>query len=123
MRCRRCWLFPAVWALFMPALSMGVLSAAANPKQAEKSFKEGLRLEQASQWKEAEAAYSEAIQADPDSAAYYFHRARVRFFAGDYPQALEDAESATRLDPKDGVSFKLLGDLRRPGEKSAQSGS
>ncbi|MFZ0337138.1 MAG: hypothetical protein WAL45_03840, partial [Terracidiphilus sp.] len=92
----------------MPALSMGVLSAA-NLKQAEKSFKEGLRLEQASQWKEAEGSFSEAIQADPNSAAYYFHRARVRFFAGDYPQALEDAGSATRLDSKDGVSFKLLG--------------
>ncbi len=89
---------------------MGVLSAA-NPKQAEKSFKEGLRLEEANQWKEAEAAYSEAIQGDPNSAAYYFHRARVRYFAGDYPHALEDAGSATRLEPKNGDAFQLLGDI------------
>ena len=59
--CRLCLL-----AVF--ALSTGM---AVNPKQAEKSFKEGLRLEEANQWKEAEAAYSEAILADPSSAAYY----------------------------------------------------
>jgi tetratricopeptide (TPR) repeat protein len=57
------------------------------------------------------AAYSEAIQDDPNIAAYYFHRARVRYFAGDYPHALEDAGSATRLDPNNGEAFELLGDI------------
>src|ERR1700727_984280 len=107
MRCR---LFPAVFVLFMAALSMGAFSAS-NPKQAEKSFKEGLRLEEASQWKEAEAAFSEAILADPNGAAYYFHRARVRFYTGDYSHALDDAGSATRLEPNNGEAFRLLGDI------------
>ncbi len=109
-RMRRC----RLWCLTLVALSLGAPPAglaAVNPKLAEKSFREGLRLEEANQWKEAEAAYSEAILADPNGAAYYFHRARVRFFAGDYPQALEDAGSATRLEPKNGDAFLLLADI------------
>src|SRR5271163_4998026 len=98
-------LYRAVF-LLTPTLSMGVLSAA-NVKQAEKSFKEGLRLEEANQWKEAEAAYSQAIQDDSGSAAYYFHRARVRFFSVDYPHALEDLSAATRLEPRNGDAFQL----------------
>ena len=107
LRCR-------LWCLTVVALSLGAPPAglaAVNPKQAEKSFKEGLRLEEANQWKEAEAAYSEAILADPSGAAYYLHRARVRFYTGDYPQALEDAGSATRLEPKNGDAFLLLADI------------
>src|SRR5665213_540586 len=101
MRCCHSW-FLAVLALAVGAPSAGW---AANPKQAEKSFKEGLRLEEASQWKEAEAAFSDAILNDPNGAAYYVHRARVRYFAADYPHALEDAGSATRLDPNNGAAI------------------
>ena len=50
-------------------------------------------------------------QTDPNNAVYYFHRARVRFFTGDYAHALEDAGSATALEPKNGEAFLLLGDL------------
>src|SRR5277367_5643952 len=99
---RRC----RLWFLAVLALSPGLAS---NPKQAEKSYKEGLRLEEANQWKEAEAAFSEAILADSSGATYYFHRARVRYFTGDYPHALEDASSATRLEPKNGEAFLLMG--------------
>src|ERR1700722_12757943 len=99
-----------LWFLAILALSTGVLSAA-NPKQAEKSFKDGLRLEEANQWKEAEAAFTEAIQADPNGAAYFFHRARVRFFEGDAPHALEDLGVATRLQPNNGEAYQLLGDI------------
>src|ERR1700684_3029658 len=93
-----------LWFLVILALSPGVSPAGppSNPKKAEKSFKEGLRLEEANQWKEAEAAFSEAILADPNSAAYFIHRGRVRSFTGDYPHALEDAGAATRLEPNNG---------------------
>src|ERR1700679_1849186 len=96
------------WFLTVVALSAAF---AANPKQAEKSFKEGLRLEAANQWKEAEAAFSEAIQADPNSAASYIHRGRVRFFTADYPHALQDAGAAKRLEPNNGEASLLLGDI------------
>src|ERR1700722_13984626 len=102
---RGCRLFFAVLALATSILS------AANSKQADKSFKDGLRLEEANQWKEAESAYSDAIQSDPDSAAYYFHRARVRYFDFDYAHALDDIKSATRLEPNNGEAFQLLGDI------------
>src|SRR5580704_16696606 len=95
------------WFLTVLAVAAGF---AANPK-AEKSFKEGLRLEEANQWKEAEAAFSEAILADPNSAASYIHRGRVRFFASDYPHALEDAGGAARLEPNSGEAFLLLGNI------------
>src|SRR5579863_1476431 len=102
-----------LWFLVILALSAGASPAGppSNPKQAEKSFKEGLRLEEANQWKEAETAYSEAIQNDPNSAAAYFHRARVRYFSGDYLHAVEDAGAATRIEPNNGEVFQLLGDL------------
>ncbi len=84
---------------------------ATDPKQAEKPFKDGLRFEQDSQWKEAEAAYSEAIQLNPSSVLYHLHRARVRFSSSDYSHALEDATAATRLEPTNGEAFQLLGDI------------
>ncbi|MGD0131494.1 MAG: hypothetical protein ABSE57_05575, partial [Bryobacteraceae bacterium] len=63
------------------ALLWGAPSAvlAANPK-AEKSYQDGLRLEEANQWKEAEAAFSAAIAADQNNAVYYYRRAHVRYF-------------------------------------------
>ncbi len=84
---------------------------AADSKQAEKPFKDGLRYEQNSQWKEAEASYSEAIHLNPDSALYYLHRARVRASNGDAPHALEDATSASQLEPTNGEAFELLGNI------------
>ena len=87
---------------------------AADPKQAEKPFKDGLRYEQNSQWKEAEAAYSEAIQLNPSSGLYYLHRARVRSSSGDSRHALEDASAASRLEPNNGEAFQLLGNIDVP---------
>src|ERR1700685_102793 len=84
---------------------------ASDPKQAEKPFKDGLRYEQNNQWKEAEAAYSEAIQLNPSSALYYLHRARFRSSNGDAPRALEDATEASRLEPKNGEASQLLGNI------------
>src|SRR5271156_1339920 len=94
---------------------------ASDPKQAEKPFKDGLRYEQNSQWKEAEAAFSEAIQLNPDSALYFLHRARVRFSNGDYPHALEDATAATRLEPSNGEAFQLLGNIDVQQKNSGQA--
>ncbi len=53
---------PLVVSLSMVSLVLaGVALAASDPKEAEKPYKDGLRFEQDSQWKEAEAAYSQAI--------------------------------------------------------------
>src|SRR5579862_5243530 len=86
-----------------------LVGLAADPKLAEKPFKDGLRFEQDKQWKEAEAAFSEAIQLNPSGALYYLHRAHVRFTTGDYPHALEDAGTTVRLDPGNGEAYQLLG--------------
>lgn len=92
-------------------LALPLALLASNPKLAEKSYKEGLKLEEASQWKEADAAYTQAIQEQPTVADYFVHRARVRLYVGDFQHALEDAGSATRLDAKDAEAFRLLGDI------------
>src|SRR5712691_9456975 len=85
---------------------------ASNPK-AQKAFKDGLRYESITQWKEAEKAYSEAIQNDPADAPSYHHRAKVRYALGDFPHALEDADAFLKMQPASADGYQLRGDIHR----------
>src|SRR5258708_20024358 len=87
--------------------------SASNPK-AQKAFKDGLRYEAISQWKEAEKAYSEAILSDPADAPSYQHRAKVRFALTDYQHALEDADAFLKMQPGTVDGYQLRGDIQRP---------
>ncbi len=107
MRSRRL-LFVVLANVFLASLAT---AAASDPKLAEKPYKDGLRFEQDGQWKEAEAAYSQAIELNPDSALYHLRRARVRLSVGDAAHALDDATAATHLDPNNGEAFQLLGNI------------
>src|SRR5689334_4376208 len=84
---------------------------AADPKLAQKSFQEGLRFEEGSQWKKAETAFTSAIQADPGQLTYFLHRAHARIQLADYAHALEDAGAAMRLNPGSAEAFQLRGDI------------
>lgn len=53
---------------------------------------------QAGQLGQAEQAYLQAIEADPEQADYYTQLARVQVFAGDYQQAVNNASNALILD-------------------------
>ncbi len=81
-------------------VSLACLSCllASNPA-AQKAFKDGLREEAAGQWKEAEKAYTLAIQHDGADATFYQHRAKVRSRSGGQQHALEDCTQALRLLP------------------------
>ena len=54
----------------------------------------------AGNYREAIALYTQAIEADPNTPAYYTNRAACRMMLLDYAKAVEDAKSATELDSK-----------------------
>src|SRR5208282_448447 len=97
--------------LLLP-LALVSTSLASNPT-AQKAFREGLRYEAAGQWKEAEKAYTQAIQNDTGDASFYQHRAKVRSLEGDQPHALEDSTRAIRLLPGEAQGYQVRGDVYR----------
>src|SRR3984893_319829 len=103
---RNCCLLPVL------CFACAAVLPAANPK-AQKAFREGLRFEAASQWKEAEQAYSDAIQNDPEDPLSYQHRAKVRYALADYRHALEDADRVVRFEPGSAEAYQLRGDAYR----------
>src|ERR1035441_296070 len=94
------------------SLALAGSSLASNPT-AQKAFREGLRYEAAGQWKEAEKAYTQAIQNDAGDASFYQHRAKVRSLEGDQQHALEDCTQAIGLSPGDAQSYQVRGDVYR----------
>src|ERR1700722_2441000 len=93
-------------------VSLACLSSllASNPA-AQKAFKEGLRQETAGHWKEAETAYTLAIQQDAGDGSFYQHRAKVRSRAGEQQLALQDCEKALGLLPGDAEIFETRGNV------------
>src|ERR1700722_7260750 len=91
-------------------VSLACLSSllASNPA-AQKAFKEGLREETAGHWKEAEKAYTLAIQQDGGDGSFYQHGAKVRSRAGDQQRALEDCGKALRLLPDNAEVYATRG--------------
>src|SRR5579864_3294175 len=89
-------------------LSLALVSSAlaSNPKS-QKAFREGLRHEGAGQWKDAEKAYSQAIQNDPSDVSFYRHRGKIRSLLGDPQHALEDWNEVIRLLPGDAAAYQL----------------
>ena len=94
------------------SLALAWSSPASNPT-AQKAFREGLRQEAAGRWKEAEQAYTQAIQNDAGDASFYQHRAKVRSLEGDQQHALEDCTRAIRLLPGDAPGYQVRGDVYR----------
>lgn len=58
---------------------------------------------------QAEAAYRQAIQADPEEIDYYIQLARVQVFAGDYEKAVSNASNAVMLDSNSAMANAVLG--------------
>ncbi len=84
---------------------------ASDPKQAEKSFKDGLRYEQNSQWKEAEAALLGSHSAQSRQRALLPAPGARPLFRWRLSHALEDATAASALGTHNGEAFQLLGDI------------
>src|SRR5690348_16325876 len=88
------------------------LSFAANPKS-QKAFKDGLHFEELGQWKQAEQAFSEAIQFDSTDAASYLHRGKARFSLNNYQGAADDGAAVLKLEPENSAAYILRGDAYR----------
>lgn len=82
--------------------SIPTRSAASIILEAESLF-------QAGNLRQAESAYRQAIQADPEQVNYYSQLARVQVFAGDYDKAVTNASNAVLLDPNSAMANAVLG--------------
>jgi tetratricopeptide (TPR) repeat protein len=81
-----------------------------TPTRSPASFLlEAETLFQAGKLDQAEAAYLNAIEANPREATYYINLARVRIFAGKYSEAEESASNALMLEPNSALSHAVYG--------------
>lgn len=73
-----------------------------NPKTAPASafYMRGMRRAAQSRWQDAEADFTQTLQADPKHALAYSNRGRARVFLNRPSDALKDCAEASRLDPK-----------------------
>ena len=70
--------------------------------EAESLFQSGKLIQ-------AERAYEEAINIDPDGSEYYTELARIQVFRGEYEQAVTNASNAVLLDPNSAKAKGVLG--------------
>jgi tetratricopeptide (TPR) repeat protein len=73
--------------------------AVARHIQAQEAREAAQRFSSQDRWREAEQALSRAIEIDPLYAQAYFERGRVHFRQHRYEAAIQDFNSAIRLDP------------------------
>jgi tetratricopeptide (TPR) repeat protein len=92
---------PRTPPLFIPT-AVPTRSPATFILEAESLFQAG-KLEQ------AEAAYLQAIEVDPDAVQFYTELARVQVFSGKYDQAVTNASNALLLDPNSAMAHAVLG--------------
>ncbi len=91
---------PTVPPLFVPTPT-ATRSPASFALEAASLFQSG-KLEQ------AEVAYTQAIAADPQTAAHYVELARVQIFSGKFAEAETNARNALLIDPNDPRARALL---------------
>ncbi len=80
-------------------------------KTREEWVKEGNKYRDAKQFKEAIAAYDNAIRLDPQYAIAYYNRGTAYYNLQEYSRAIEDFDRAIALDPNDTFSYIGLGSL------------
>ncbi|MCA9244187.1 MAG: tetratricopeptide repeat protein [Phycisphaerales bacterium] len=83
--------------------------AAAMPDDPMAHYGVGLECIQLQDWPAAVAAFSQAIDVDPDYAVAYYHRARAEIGAGDSDTARQTLETGIAVAGK-------AGDLHAQGE-------
>jgi tetratricopeptide (TPR) repeat protein len=91
---------PTVPPLFVPTLTP-TRSPASIVLEAESLYQAG-KLDQ------AEQAYQEAIQVDPQQSALYVALARVQVFSGKYQEAETNARDALLVDPNSAIANAVL---------------
>jgi len=92
------------------ALAAGALAAAgAFAADAGIHFRRGVEAQETGNWSRALDEYQAVLELKGDDPAVYHNRAIVYIAVADWPRALEDAERAVALAPREGTYLVTLG--------------
>jgi tetratricopeptide (TPR) repeat protein len=96
------------------ALACPVPSAWCVPRQARKparqAYDEGLKYEGQGRVADAERAFTQALESDPDFGLAWLHRAKAFLAGGRHKQALADIDNALHTLTNNGEAWELRGD-------------
>jgi tetratricopeptide (TPR) repeat protein len=97
------------WQTYVPAAQPLFIPTPTPTRSAASFVLEGENLFKAGKLEAAEAAYLEAIAADPRETAHYIELARVHVFAGKYTEAENAARDALVIDSNSALAHAMLG--------------
>ncbi|MDF1499073.1 MAG: tetratricopeptide repeat protein [Anaerolineales bacterium] len=97
------------WQTYVPAAQPLFIPTPTPTRSAASYVLEGENLFKAGNLEAAEAAYLQAIAADPREIAHYIELARVRVFAGEYTEAENAARDALVIDSDSALAHAMLG--------------
>ncbi len=105
---------PRFLALLLVALACSVQPAWCVPRQARKpaqrAYNEGLKYEEEGRIADAERAFTQALESDPDFGLAWLHRAKAFLAGGRHKEALSDINNALHTLTDNGEAWKLRGD-------------
>lgn len=104
-------LLPSTESDSAPSSGQEPESPTISSEAAEAAYARGNRAFHDEDYVAAIAAYSEAIEQNPQSALYYLARGNVRLTQMDYDQARADYDQAIELDPMNGPAYFAKGTL------------
>ncbi|MCE5311251.1 MAG: tetratricopeptide repeat protein [Acidobacteriales bacterium] len=79
-------------------------------KPARQAYSEGLKYEEEGRVADAERAFTQALESDPDFGLAWLHRAKAFLAGGKHIEALSDINNALHTLTENGEAWKLRGD-------------
>ena len=80
--------------------SLSVATNSSDREAAENYYLAGLQHHERGNYEDAIAAYSKAIELDPDDAEFYYRRGRSKHFLGEHQAAISDYDKAIEIEPE-----------------------
>lgn len=85
--------------------------AAAQPTKGQRAWQLGVEHANRADWTGAARAFADAVSEAPRDALYWINLANARRHAGDYAGAADAAERALKLDAKQPLALRVLGEV------------
>src|SRR6186713_590525 len=98
-------------AILTASVFLAAAEAASDPTRSKRLNELGLKQESAGQPEEAIRLFTQAINADPASAAPYKNRARLRFQTDAVEESLADFDQYLLRQPEDLEAWGMRGDV------------